>query len=138
MGIHFFFHEPKNMKEAELFGLGIGLYWGEGTKANKNTVRLGNSDPNLLNKFIEFLVKIYGVDKESLKFELQIFNNVPTEEAEKYWTKELDIKKKQLYKTRVTPSRGEGSYRKKNCYGVMTVYYGNTKLRNRLVEILPR
>src|SRR3990167_1583376 len=34
---------PKNIKEAILFGLGFGLYWGEGTKANLDSVRLGNT-----------------------------------------------------------------------------------------------
>ena len=55
-GDPFEFVPPRNIEEAKLFGLGLGLYWGEGNKANKNTVRLGNTDPVLLNKFIEFLI----------------------------------------------------------------------------------
>src|SRR3989344_9534870 len=54
---------PKTIEEAFLSGLGIGLYWGEGTKSNKNTVRLGNTDPKLIKKFIEFLIKICGIKK---------------------------------------------------------------------------
>src|SRR4051812_2004906 len=46
---------PSNLEEAKLFGLGVGLYWGEGTKRNKHSIRLGNSDPELIKKFIEFL-----------------------------------------------------------------------------------
>lgn len=34
--------------DAELLGLGLGLYWGEGTKSDKHSVRLGNTDPALL------------------------------------------------------------------------------------------
>ena len=33
--------------DARLLGIGIGLYWGEGTKANRHAVRLGNTDPEL-------------------------------------------------------------------------------------------
>ena len=49
-----------------LFGLGIGLYWGEGTKSNKHSVRLGNTDPYMILKFIEFLDVIYGINKMHL------------------------------------------------------------------------
>lgn len=36
-----------DISDAKLLGLGLGLYWGEGTKRNKNSVRLGNTDPDL-------------------------------------------------------------------------------------------
>ena len=117
--------------------MGLGLYWGEGTKASKNAVRLGNSDPALLRKFIDFLTIMCGVDKNDMKFELQIFEDVDKAKTETLWIRALDINRKQLYKTRVTSARGKGTYKKKNKNGVMSVYYGNTKLRNRLVELLP-
>ena len=42
----------KSAKEAKLMGMGLGLYWGEGNKANKHSLRLGNTDTGLLNMFI--------------------------------------------------------------------------------------
>ncbi len=45
---------PSNLEEMKLFGIGIGLYWGEGTKASKSSVRLGNTDPELICTFILF------------------------------------------------------------------------------------
>src|SRR3990167_1904737 len=36
-GDPFSFKQPTNLKEAELLGFGLGLYWGEGTKADRNT-----------------------------------------------------------------------------------------------------
>src|SRR3989344_2914295 len=59
-GDPFKFRQPKNLGEAWLFGLGIGLYWGEGTKANQGSVRLGNTDPELIKKFIQFLVTFFS------------------------------------------------------------------------------
>ena len=136
-GDPFFLQKPRNMKESYLMGMGLGLYWGEGTKANKNTVRLGNSDPALINVFTEFLCKTCGVDKRNLKFQLQIFDDMDKAKEEKFWISRLDIDKNQMYKTMVTPRRGRGSYRKKSEHGVITLYYGNTKLRNELVKLLP-
>ena len=41
---------PANVEEAILYGLGLGLYWGEGTKSNKFSIRLGNTDPFFIKK----------------------------------------------------------------------------------------
>lgn len=136
-GDPFEFRQPKTLEDCKLFGLGLGLYWGEGNKANKNTVRLGNSDPNLLKKFIEFLIKFFNVNKKDLKFHLHIFSDIDIKEAQNYWIENLEIGSKQLYKPMVTRSGSLGTYRKKSKYGVLTVYYGNTKLKNKLMELLP-
>lgn len=128
---------PKNLKEAELFGLGLGLYWGEGTKADKSTVRLGNSDPALLRKFIKFLIKFFNIRKEDLKFHLHTFSDIDIDEAIEFWRKELNINRDQFYKPFVTKTGKLGNYRKKSKYGVLTLYYGNVKLKNLLVSLLP-
>src|SRR5690348_8430619 len=54
-GDPFSIRKPKNSEEWFLFGLGVGLYWGEGTKRSVSSVRLGNTDPALIKKFLEFL-----------------------------------------------------------------------------------
>lgn len=128
---------PKNIEEAKLFGLGIGLYWGEGNKANKNTVKLGNSDPALLREFIRFLTTFFNINKKDLRFHLHTFTDIDLDEANKYWIKELKIRKEQFYKPTITITGKLGTYRKKSKYGVLTVYYANTKLRNILVNLLP-
>ena len=136
-GDPFKFTPPKNLKDAKLFGLGIGLYWGEGTKADRGSVRLGNSDPAILRIFIEFLVKFFKIDKKDLKFHLHTFTDINLKESKNYWKKELGITEKQFYKPTVTITGKLGNYRKKSKYGVLTVYYSNTKLRNILVSLLP-
>lgn len=128
---------PKNIEEAKLFGIGIGLYWGEGNKANKNTVKLGNSDPALLRIFIKFLIDFFGINKKDLRFHLHTFTDIDLKDAYDYWIKELKIKRKQFYKPTITITGKLGTYRNKSKYGVLTVYYANTKLRNILVNLLP-
>jgi hypothetical protein len=136
-GDPFTFRLPRNFEEAKLFGMGIGLYWGEGTKADKASVRLGNTDPELIKKFITFLVTFFGIEKQDLKFGLQIFTDIDVEEAMDFWRKKLIIQRSQFYKPIVTKSGSLGTYRKKSEYGVLTVMYHNTKLRNLLVSLVP-
>jgi len=125
-----------NSQERELRGLGLGLYWGEGTKRNKYSVRLGNTDPDLINKFIEFLIKICNIKISKLRFGLQIFSDINPKEALKFWQKSLGLDSSQFQKVIVTPSRGLGSYKRKSKYGVLTIYYSNKKLRDIINEML--
>jgi hypothetical protein len=113
------------------------LYWGEGTKADRGSVRLGNSDPGIIKKFMEFLIEIFNVKREDFKFGLQLFNDINKQEAMDFWTKSLRINERQFYKVTVSPSVSQGTYRKKARYGVLTVYYHNKKLRDLLVGLLP-
>ena len=125
----------KNTKDAKLLGLGLGLYWGEGNKKSKNSIRLGNTDPALIKSFLEFLVKILGIEKRKLRFGLQVFSDMSANKSLSFWLKELkkfDINKSQFFKVTVTPSRSIGNYREKSKWGVLTVHFANTKLKNLL------
>lgn len=129
-GDPFIFNNPKIDKTSFLFGLGLGLYWGEGTKSNKSSVRLGNSDPRLIKAFIKFLNEIYFIDKSKLRFGLQIFTDLSSEKVLSFWQRKLGVSRKQFYKVLITPSGSLGTYRKKAEWGVVTVYFNNTKLRD--------
>lgn len=124
--------------QAALLGMGLGLYWGEGTKSNKHSVRLGNTDPNLLNEFIRFLTELFDVDRKALRFGLQIFTDIDTEEAILYWIAKLGVSRSQFYRTTVTISGSIGTYRKKSKYGVVTIYFHNKKLRDIINGMLPK
>lgn len=133
-GDPFIIRIPTTLEDAKLFGLGVGLYWGEGSKKSKNQVRLGNTDPALIKIFIKFLHRCCGVSKAKLKFGLQIFSDIKPNHAIVFWQNQLGVGRKQFMKPTITPARSIGTYREKTKYGVMTVYFNNTKLRNILVN----
>ena len=126
------------LEKAELYGMGLGLYWGEGTKANKHSIRLGNTDPHLLKMFIRFLVELYEINKHDLRFGLQVFSDISPNTSLEYWVSELGVSEKQFYKIHITPSSSIGTYRQKSQHGVITVYYHNKRLRDIIVNALPR
>ncbi|MBI4086014.1 MAG: hypothetical protein HY433_02090 [Candidatus Liptonbacteria bacterium] len=140
-GDPFHIKEVKTLNEAKLLGLGLGLYWGEGNKKNKNSIRLGNTDPEIIKNFIRFLTVIFGIDTSRLKFGLQIFSDMPGEKILRFWIdklKEFHVSRKQFFKITVTPHRGVGNYKEKSKTGVLTVYFGNVKLKKFLDGMLPR
>lgn len=133
--------EIDNINDAKLFGIGLGLYWGEGNKKNKNSIRLGNTDPDIIKTFIDFLINILGAKKEKLKFGLQVFSDMFPNKTLNFWLNNLskyDINKRQFFKTTVTPSRSLGNYREKSKYGVLTVHFCNTKLKKIIDSMLPK
>ncbi len=132
-GDPFLFNQPKNVSSYFIYGLGLGLFWGEGNKKDRHSVRLGNSDPKLIRYFIKFLKEIYNIDERRLRFGIQVFNDVSSHEALLFWSKELSVDKSQFQKVVITPTRGTGSYKKKSKHGVLTVYFYNKKLRDTIM-----
>lgn len=113
-----------------IYGLGLGLFWGEGNKRNKNSVRLGNTDPDLIRLFIIYLRSAYNIDIEKLNFSIQIFDDLDVDAVRNYWIQKLSVKPNQIYdKITISKSGRKGSYRNKNKNGVITVYFHNTKLK---------
>lgn len=127
-----------SIPKARLYGLGIGLYWGEGTKANKHAIRLGNSDPALIMTFMQFLVELFSVKREDLRFGLQVFSDHDPQSILNYWASKLGVEKSQFYKIHITPSGSIGTYRHKSTHGVVTLYYHNKRLRDIIVNALPK
>jgi len=135
-GDPFHFHPPKTLHEAFLYGMGLGLYWGEGNKRNKLSVRLGNSDPELLKTFITFLKSTYAINPTKLRFGLQIFSDISPRQAVKFWSEALAVPKESFHKVIITETRGKGSYRYKSQNGVLTVYFNNKKLRDIICQAI--
>ena len=116
-------------EEAYLKGLGLGIFWGEGDKNNRLGIKVGNSSPRLIKKFIEFLTKICGVSREKLYFNLIVFNDSDPNEALKFWVDQLNVSPDRFGKVTVIPPQGKGTYKKKSRYGVLTVACFNVKLK---------
>lgn len=122
-----------------LLGLGLGLWWGEGSKLHKGTIRLGNTDPELIKTFVSFLIQILGVRKNKIRFGLQIFSDIDPVVAKKFWIDKLCISEEQMLPSVVVTHSGKsGTYKRKVQYGVLTVYCSNVKLRQLLDELMQK
>jgi hypothetical protein len=122
-----------------LMGLGLGLWWGEGYKKHQKTIRLGNTDPDLIKAFIAFLTRICGMRPERIRYGLQVFSDIRPNHARRWWSGCLKVPPSQfLPKVVVTPARGVGTYKQKTRHGVLTVYCSNVKLRKVMDTLLQK
>ena len=115
--------------EKELKTLALGLYLNDGITSNAISVRLSNSNPNLINIFLNFLQNICGVKAEKIKLSLNLHSDVSLKRAEQYWSKQLNVSAERFNKSVVINSKGNGVHRKKSLYGTATVCVHNMKLR---------
>ncbi|MFH9398866.1 hypothetical protein ACH4JS_03640 [Streptomyces sp. NPDC017638] len=76
------------MSERELFLVGVGLYWAEGSKdkpyARRENVAFVNSDPGMIEVFLAWL-DLLQVERGRLRFNVMIHENADVEGAERYW-----------------------------------------------------
>ncbi|MFC1710354.1 hypothetical protein ACFL0F_01675 [Patescibacteria group bacterium] len=115
--------------EKLLYGLGLGIYWGEGNKTTPHTVAVANSDPKIIKVFITFLINICGLDTDKIRYSIVCFNNSNEKSVRKYWSNHLKILPSKFGKIVQIPPQGRGSYKRKKNHGVCTIWVGNIKLK---------
>lgn len=115
--------------EERLYGLGLGIYWGEGEKISKGKVRVSNSDPNLITVFREFLISICQVTHSRIHYYLICFNDSNTHAVKSYWANQLQTTEDKFGKIVQIAPQGKGTYRKKSQYGVCILEVSNIKLK---------
>ncbi|MEV5853202.1 hypothetical protein [Streptomyces anulatus] len=76
------------MTDRELFLLGVGPYWAEGSKSKpyrtQERVTFVNSDPGMIEVFLAWL-RLPGVTGERLRFHVHIHETADIAAAEQYW-----------------------------------------------------
>lgn len=72
-----------------LHAQGCMLYWAEGTKS-RNTVQFTNSDADMLELFLRFLRRCYGVRDDRVAFSVNCFTPDPTEIV-RWWLSRLGL-----------------------------------------------
>ncbi|MEP7166738.1 MAG: hypothetical protein ABI758_02025 [Candidatus Woesebacteria bacterium] len=121
-------------EDAKLFGLGVGIYWGEGDKRSIHATRVANSDPELILTFIHFLTALCGVKKDKIKCNIVCFNDSNIPDVGRYWSQLLQIPKEKFGKIVQIPPQGKGKYRRKSQYGVCTASVYNTKFKQWIMQ----
>ena len=125
-----------NFNEMFLYGLGLGIYWGEGTKTSTHSLRVSNTDVGIIKTFRQFLLNICGLRQNKITYSIVSFNDIDPNVARRYWSKELGILPEKFGKITIIPKQGKGTYKKKSTFGVCTLQVSNIKLRKWMMDEL--
>ena len=115
-------------EEDHLKAMALGLYASHGNLKNNKSIKFTCSNPAINKIFVKFLKVICGVPREKIKASLIIYPDVSAREAKDFWSRFLDLPKKQFSKTTVLKSRNGNSNKKHSTYGMLSMYVHNLKL----------
>ncbi|MFF0222653.1 hypothetical protein [Streptomyces sp. NPDC004629] len=77
-----------DLSARELFLVGVGLYWAEGSKdkpyARRENVTFVNSDPGMIRVFLAWL-DLLGVERERHRYAVMIHESADVAAAEQHW-----------------------------------------------------
>jgi hypothetical protein len=124
------------LEEWFLKGLGLGIYWGEGAKTSKYSLRVANTDAGIIRSFRSFLLKICRLRKDKITYSLICFNDADPESVRNHWSEQLGILPNKFGKITIIPKQGKGTYKRKSLFGVCTIQASNIKLRDWMMKEL--
>lgn len=125
--------EIGSFSNRDLFIAGLFLYWGEGTKAARDTVAFTNTDPNMLKFFIKWM-KNFGIPEEKMRVKLHLYQDMDINEKIKFWSDELKIPKENFRKPYIKPSKYSSlTYKNSFGQGTCSIVYGNAELHNKII-----
>lgn len=120
--------EVGNISQRDFFMLGIGLYMGEGSKANEQ-VRFVNSDPQMMRIITKWLKKYCGVKIKNIKITIHGYPDTNQKESVKYWSKKTGVPSNQFTKVNIDKRQNKSVWKRNSLpYGTAHLYARGLKL----------
>lgn len=125
--------EFRKLVKNPLFLLGLGIYWGEGDKTNNGRVAVINTDPKLLRIIVSFYRQCLNIPNSNLRIGLFIYEDIDSDQAVSFWSKNLNVPRSQFIKVQVLKSRSRLT-KNKSKYGICSLYFSNTEFNVKIHE----
>lgn len=113
-----------------LFIAGLMLYWGEGdSKIENSSVRLSNTNADIIRIFSTFLQKICAVQKEKLRGAMILYPDLSEARCKHFWSAASGIPEGQFIKTQFIKGLHPT---KRLAYGICIVYLSSRQLKEKI------
>jgi hypothetical protein len=129
-------HLGRLIKNKEVAKIALAMiYLGEGSKTQRGSLMLGNSDPDIIRLFLYLLRNCYNIDESKFRCTLQARADQHIKKLERFWSTTTKIPLAQFYKARIDP-RTIGKISKKIDYkGVCRIDYFSADTYIELMKI---
>jgi len=94
---------------------GCMLFWAEGSRS-RNSVYFTNSDPAMVRFFLDFLVEVLDVQRDSIRIDVNLFADHRTRQRriEDFWLTHLDLPRRCMRASTVNVYSRYSSKKRKN------------------------
>lgn len=117
------------LQAIDMFALGLGLYWGEGTKTGRGRIELSNADPRVIQLFLHFLIETCKFPITNVHAHIGMYSHQTVNAAEEYWVNVTGIPRSQFSKTSIQRSRSGKGERDALPYGTLNIAVYDTQAR---------
>jgi len=116
------------LNNRDLFIAGIFLYWGEGSKSEKTTTGLSNTDPSMLIFFLKWL-RSMKVDLKKVTVTLHLYSDMNCQKEINFWKKTLELPPICFKKSYIKKSKLSGlTYKNGFGHGTCNIRFYNRDL----------
>ena len=123
--------EFNKLYKEKLFIAGLMTYDGEGDRVAENgLVRMGNTNPKMINTFVGFINKFSDVPEDKIKAFLLLYPDHIEDRCLDYWASGVNISKKKFTKTQFIKGRHKTKRLK---YGVCYVNVSSRELKEKIL-----
>lgn len=129
-----FASETPKIFDHDLFFIGLALFWAEGGKREKYSVRFVNSDPIIIKAIMRFFRKICYVDNTKITLIIHLYPNIKEETAKEFWSKITGLPLTHFRKSQTQISKSSKHKRPVNRlpYGTLHITIGDAYLNKKL------
>lgn len=130
--------ELARLKYNPIFIAGVMLYWGEGKKDPRGSVAFSNSDPAMVNFYVQFLTRACGVPLARIRAHLILYPDHEEKVTRAYWARSASIPWENFTKSVVIQGREP---MRRLSWGVCIVTVSSTYFKQKMLEwikLLPK
>lgn len=121
------------LTDREEFIAGLFLYWGEGGKANRNTISINNTDPAVVKFARYWIANSLNIPLAKIKVQIHLYKDMQINKELSYWEGELGIPKTQFLKPYIKESNRTSLDQKGFGHGTCGLIVHNTVLKENVL-----
>src|ERR1035437_8414961 len=95
----------KNLSSKEKMLFACALYWGEGSKKDFG---LSNTDPELVESFINVLRNVFNIQNDRLRISIRIYEDLDRDRCLNFWSRIVYIEKEKFINVDVLHGKKKG------------------------------
>lgn len=127
-------HKIFPLTKRDFFIAGLFLYWGEGSKTMSKEVSVSNTDPSMINFFIDWAIKYLKISKEKICITLHLYNDMNICKEIDFWSERLNIPKNQFSKPYIKQTLFRSiSYKRGFGHGTCNARINNARLSEKIL-----
>ncbi len=127
--------EIRTLSPRDLKLVGAALYWAEGAKSNRWSLRFSNTDPAMVQLMMRFFREICRVPPKRISARIHLHPHVQEQKAKRFWSRTTGIPLRHFNRSQRAISRSSNGKRpvRRLPYGTLHIDVRNVGVRNCVV-----